>query len=351
MDERTLPTELDELTPQWFSRVLRRDVGEARLIDSSSGTTGRARFALRGEPGLPPSVFVKLPPFDQRQRALVDMTGMGVAEARFYRDLAHELDVRVPGVWFADADAGRYVMVLEDLVASGCRFPRPDDADIEARARDIVEQLAALHAPFWGSERFGPDKDLAWLAKRASGGSQAGRTFIAQAVDVLGAQMDASFHRIADLYLSRTEDIVRLWTAGPGTLVHGDSHLGNLFVDVEAGGRTGFLDWAVLCRAPGMRDVSYVLCNSIPQDVRERNERGLLERYCERLADAGVDLDPAEAWNQYRLFAVYSWVAAAATAGMGSKWQPLQVGLDATRRATLACAQLDSAGLLGSLLG
>ena len=59
----------------------------------------------------------------------------------------------------------------------------------------------------------------------------------------------------------------------------------------------------------------------------------------------------AEAWEQYRLFAVYSWVAAAATAGMGSKWQPLDVGLSGTRRATAACEHLDSAGLLESLLG
>ena len=53
---------------------------------------------------------------------------------------------------------------------------------------------------------------------------------------------------------------------------------------------------------------------------------------------------------QYRLFAVYSWVSATATAGMGSKWQPIEVGLSATRRATAACAQIDSAGLLEALL-
>jgi hypothetical protein len=35
---------------------------------------------------------------------------------------------------------------------------------------------------------------------------------------------------------------------------------------------------------------------------------------------------------------------------MGSKWQPLQIGLEATKRTTLACAQLGSAELLASLL-
>lgn len=346
-----LPVELEDLGASWFARVLDRDVTDATVIDRSSGTTGRARVALRGEPGLPASVFVKLAPFDERQRALVDKTGMGVAEARFYRDLAPEVPVRVPGVWFADTDERAYVMVLEDLVASGCTFPTPADADIASRATDVVEQLAALHARFWESERFAPGRDLEWLAARSADGGGGGRVFIQRAVDAIGDRMDESFHRIADLYLARAEDIGRLWNAGGGTLVHGDPHLGNLFVDVEEGGRTGFLDWAVLCRAPGVRDVAYVLCNSVPVDVREATERGLVERYCELLAAAGVALDAAEVWDQYRLFAVYSWVAATATAGMGSKWQPTRVGVSATGRATAACAHLDSVGLIESLLG
>ena len=86
---------------------------------------------------------------------------MGVAEARLYRDLAHELPVRVPKAWYAEFEGtgtgadDRYVMVLEDLEASGCRFPTREDADIERRIFDIVEQLARLHAQYWQSPRFG----------------------------------------------------------------------------------------------------------------------------------------------------------------------------------------------------
>ena len=344
------PVEVDDLDPAWFSTVLARDVTKADVLDRSSGTTGRARVALRGEPGVPETVFVKLPPFGERQRELVDKSGMGVAEARFYRDLATEVPVHVPAVWFADADEHGYVMVLEDLAARGCRFPSPQDADIADRARDIVEQLAALHAAYWESDRVGPGRDLEWLATRGSRRGGGGAKFIQRAVDVLGDRMGAPFHRIAESYLARSEDIAQLWTEGAGTLIHGDPHLGNLYVDVEDGDRTGFLDWAVLCRASGIRDVSYVMCNSVPPEVRQANERGYIERYCELLGASGIDLDPAEAWDQYRLFAVYSWVAATATAGMGSKWQPLAVGIGGTERATAACDQIDSVGLLENLL-
>ena len=345
----SLPVEVHDLTAQWFSDVFDREVAEATVIDRSSGTTGRARVALHGDAGVPASVFVKLPPFGEQQRALVDMTGMGVTEARFYRDLAREVPVRTPGVWFAETDGDRYVMVLEDLVATGCRFPSPADADIEARAHDIVEQLAALHARYWESERFAPDGDLAWVAARSVrvAGSM---PYIQRAVDALGDQMDEAFHAIADLYLSRADAIMQLFGDGPGTLVHGDSHIGNLFVDVD-GDRTGFLDWAVVCRAPGVRDVAYMMCNSVPRTVREAIERGIVEHYCEQLAASGVVLDLHAAWDQYRLFAVQSWAATTATAGMGSKWQPIEYGLAGTRRATAACAHLDSVGLLEQLLG
>ena len=55
------------------------------------------------------------------------------------------------------------------------------------------------------------------------------------------------------------------------------------------------------------------------------------------------------AWEQYRLFTIYGWVAATCTAAMGSRWQPEQVGLGGTERATLAALDHDCAGLMAEL--
>jgi hypothetical protein len=346
-----LPLEVADLTAEWFSSVLGHDVERAQVLDQNSGTTGRAQVALVGDPSVPPTVFVKLAPFDERQREFVTSVGMGVAEARFYRDLASEIPVRIPKVWFADTAGESYVMVLEDLVAAGCRFPHPKDADIAWRARDIVSQMAALHGRFWESPRFDGDGDLAWLAPKGTGAAGGGATFVQMAVDTLGDRLPEAFHRLADIYLARNDDIVKLWNSGPRTFVHGDPHMGNLYVDTAAGNGTGFLDWAMIGRSPGLRDVAYVMCNSIPAEVRATDERALIELYCELLGEAGVDLDSDTAWEQYRLFAVYSWVSAASTAGMGSKWQPLHIGLGGTKRATAACEQLGCVELLEQLLG
>jgi hypothetical protein len=345
-----LPLEIADLTPAFFTDALELDVTATELVDRHSGTTGRALFRLGGDARLPATVFVKLAPFDERQREFVNMVGMGVTEARFYRDVAHDVPVRIPRAYYAETDGDRYVMVLENLEASGCRFPHPKDPDIEFRARNIVEELAALHGQFWESPRFEDTEDLGWLAGRGTGDAGGGAKFVQMAVDQLGDQLDASFHRIADLYISRTAEIVGLWKSGPRTLVHGDPHLGNLFVDVANGDRTGFLDWAVIAHAPGVRDVAYVLCNSVPHEVRVEHERAWVERYCARLGETGVSLSFDDAWNQYRLFALYSWVAAASTAGMGSKWQPLHIGLESTKRASAACDSLGTVELITELL-
>src|SRR5581483_2080848 len=112
--------------------------------DSHSGTTGRARITVDDGTGAPAPMFVKLAPFDEWQRRFVDVTGLGVAEARFYRDLARDLPVRMPHVFHADLDdEGRYVMLLEDLAASGCRFPSPDDPDVVATVTSLVDGVAA----------------------------------------------------------------------------------------------------------------------------------------------------------------------------------------------------------------
>ena len=351
-----LPLEVDDLTPEWMSDAMDADVDTVTVLDRHSGTTGRAHLALTGDASIPPTVFVKLAPFDGGQRKFVNEQGMGIAEARLYRDVAHELPVRVPKTWFAEFDGtgsdadDRYVMVLEDLVASGCRFPTRDDADIEARLFDIIENLARLHAQYWQSPRFGPRGDLTWIAPRSTGSGDGGAGMVRIAIENLSDRLPEGFAGIAEAYVERAGDIMRLYREGACTLVHGDPHLGNLFVDGVDPRRTGFLDWAMVAYAPGIRDVAYVLANSTPTELRRTHERALLARYREILAEHGISLDADLAWEQYRLFTIYGWCSATCTAAMGSKWQPEHVGLGGTERSTIAALDLDVIGLLADRL-
>jgi hypothetical protein len=131
---------------------------------------------------------------------------------------------------------------------------------------------------------------------------------------------------------------------------HRDCHLGNLSVDPVLGGRTGFLDWAVVCGGRGIRDVACIMCNSITPEHRHSVERALVERYCDLLEQRGVDVDRALVWTRCCVHALSSWVSAAATAGMGDEWQPLSLSLGSTARATAACVDLDTIAVTRALL-
>ena len=321
-----IPASVEELTPAWLSEALGAAVDGVEVLDAHSGTTGRARLRLRGASGLPDTVFVKLQPNLAEQRQFLRATGLGVAEARFYAAAGNELPVRVPQVWhssFDEAEA-QFVMVLEDLVATDCRFPAPDDGDVLAVATSLFDELALLHATYW-------DREL----------PLAGHACVEHPEQQGTAQEHRRRHgdRAVGPRPVRRGHASRLPRAGRslrGALARGGDPLerGRVHPDprrrphrqpVRRRGRTGFFDWAVASRFPGMRDVAYFLGNSLPTEVRRAEEDALLARYRAALADHGIELEPALQREQYRLFAVYSWISATTTAAMGSRWQPAAV--------------------------
>ena len=343
-----IPVEVGDITAPWLEGVLGGSVTAIEVTDSHSGTTGRVCVNLtRTDERLPQSVFVKLAPFDSGQRRFVDQTGMGVAEARFYAEIAADVPVRHPRPWYAaHDDTGRYVMVLEDLHAAGARYPGQRDPDLPAFVENTIDSFAALHAAFWESRRFAPTGDLAWVADRSADYGSAAE-LVGFAVEQLGDRLPEKSSELAAVYLPRAERIPSLLAQGPRTLVHGDPHLGNMFAD---GVTPGLLDWAMIGCAPGLRDVAYFLGGSVPTELRRAHERRLVERYCERLAGSDITLDADEAWDQYRVQLLTAWIAAVFTAGMGSKLQTLEVGRSSTMRADAAIGDHDVADLLRARL-
>jgi hypothetical protein len=348
----TIPSAVDELTPAWFSEILDADVHAVEVVDAHSGTTGRAKVRLTATGDVPDTLFVKLQPFDADQRQFLQMVGLGVAEAQLYAAVGDQLPVRIPRVWHSSFDRSddSFIMVLEDLDAAGCRFAKPDDDDVLDVAVSLMDELAELHAAFW-------NQDLPWLGNHALSPGDSpearqrmamGASIVQSALDQFADEMPPAFREMGEVYIARVADIGALWNQGERTLIHGDDHIGNLFVDR---GRTGFYDWAVASRHPGMRDVAYFLCNSLPTDLRRAEEEALLNRYWSGLVEGGVHLDEGTARDQYRLLSIYSWISATTTAAMGSKWQPIEVGRRAMERTTQALIDLDVLGLLHDRLG
>jgi hypothetical protein len=340
-----IPDRPDAVTAEWLSGALATSIRDAEVtkvevLDQHSGTTGRMRLRLRyarASDG-PETVFVKLAPFDESQRKMVAATDMGRREARFYDGPAREAPLRIPQPYFSayGDDPNEYVMVLEDLIASGCTFTNrlePHGAD---RVGQLIDSLARLHAVFWNDDRF--DDELSWIQPAMRG--PFGAKLIGNARDQFADQFPPVFSALCDLYVEHHARIAELWDEGEQTLIHGDTHAGNQFV---AGNQVGLYDWAVISRSPGIRDVAIYLGNSCPSELREEGQEEWLGLYRRVLVESGVDAPPAEVlWNRYRMGVLYAWVAATTTASMGSKWQPIEVGMTGMTRATDACSSLET---------
>ncbi len=353
-----LPRHVSDVTPAWLTRVLQPCaegvvVRRVEAVGLESGTTARARLALEidgpaARADLPPTLFVKFAPPDVRTRLFVGLLGLGRSEVAFYRTARQGLPVRAPRAYFAAATrfGTRFVLLLEDLAASGCRFADITTPSDVTRAHGVMQGLAKLHAACWESPRL--RGDLAWLR-----GSQ--QDFIFRAGRFLSeVALRPAFERFSDLVPSELRAqasfvseqrlaLEALWARPPLTLIHGDAHVGNLFFD---GPEVGFLDWQVVQRGQGLRDVSYFLANSLSVETRREHDEALIRVYLEALAEAGVPRVPfSVAWEQYRLHALYAWISAVVTAAAATLQREsiVRAGLE---RSSVAVMDLDSLGAL-----
>lgn len=338
-----IPGTVGELTTDWLREVLGERVRSSRLADANSGTTGRAVLELEGA-GLPPRLFVKLPPSDEMQRQFVTAAGMGRKEALFYGGLAAELPLRVPRSYYSATDEGgeQYVMLLEHLEDAGCTFNNGSTRYSLDYVREMLAEFAKLHAAYWETPRFASDLD--WVTPPAR--HDIALDLIRLALEQHADAMPPVFRQMGELFLAETDGVYRLWGEGAHTVVHGDAHDANLFYD----DRPGFLDWAIVSRAPAMRDVGYFLAGTLTDEHRPQ-ARELLGEYREHLLELGAAAPPLdELWRQCQWHAAYVWVGATVTLAMGDAWQPVNYVLSSLERLHGALEAFDSVNALRASL-
>jgi thiamine kinase-like enzyme len=334
------PKNVNDLSCEWLAYALEAPVSGYTVTEAHAGTTGRAVLDLEyGKPtDLPSRLFVKLPPADELQQAFVTSSGMGRREARFYTTLSAEIPVRVPHCYFAVSDdvGEDYIMLLEHLEDSRCTFRNAKTRYGENYVREVLAAFARFHAAYWTSPRF--DSDLAWVQPPVQ--HEIALPLMEKALKIHAASMPSVFRDMGELYLNRTDDIHRLWNRGAPTLIHGDVHDGNLFFDADG---PGFLDWALVAKAPAMRDISYFLAGVLTSADQQAWGPDMLDYYRKQLLALGAPAPSAqELWQQYQWHAAYVWVGSAVTLAMGDAWQPVNYMLASLERLHAAMETLGS---------
>jgi hypothetical protein len=92
--------------------------------------------------------------------------------------------------------------------------------------------------------------------------------------------------------------------ADPWSVIHGDAHVGNLFLD--AAQRPSFVDWQMVQRGPWYLDVGYHLASALTVEDRRSSEQDLVRHYLDCLTSAGIEAPSLDdAWLGVRRGMIY----------------------------------------------
>jgi Phosphotransferase enzyme family len=312
-----LPVLPEQVSAEWLTQALNErypkvTVERARVLDVMAGTSTKIRVqvdfdAAGRDAGLPPRLIVK-GGFEAHSPS---MAPMYLTEMRFYRDVQPHVDLPSPRCYYAGTDASSHqsIVILEDLTARNATFLH---AQRPQRPEEVARRLSAMaryHAQTWNSPQFGAGGRFDWIGGRHEGWSVVyQQRYLEEGVwrgcveSPRGAAVSTALHD--GLWMaSALRELGQYHRGQPVCLCHGDTHLGNLYVDAD--GSPGFFD-AQVARGPWQLEVTYHIICALDLQDRPRHERALLQHYLDELRRHGVDAPTAaQAWEAHRREIVY----------------------------------------------
>jgi len=302
------------MDPDWLTAVLAPvfpglAIQSATALDEVSRVSTNIRFAVELErpiDGFPSSLCLK-GYYTENGRLY---RPVGVTEALFYRDLSGSVPIRTLRCLYAEADqkSSNSVVITEDVVPLGATFLDGLSPFSPDQVAESVSQLARLHAFGWNRTDL---DELPWLSPRLDsylvfrGLKEVLFNFDGPIGSGVPREV-ADGNRLVEAYRSLSEQIHedRVWT-----LVHGDPHVGNLYLDGTR--QPCLLDWQLAQRAPSYLDVGYHIASSLTVEDRRRSEGDLFALYRETLLAQGVEPPEwAVSWTGYGrgvLHGLYLW--------------------------------------------
>ena len=182
---------------------------------------------------------------------------------------------------YADIDPATQhgVVITEDMVAQGERSWTATAPTHPTKPPRRSAEFARLHAATWADSRY---IDVPWLAPRL------GRVLEvwgeSKTIEIIARNLDSErdAHRLVDAY----RDLAAEAASGTWCVIHGDAHVGNLFLD--AAGSASLVDWQLVQRGKWYFDVGYHIASTLTVEERRSSERDLLRHYLDALASHGV---------------------------------------------------------------
>lgn len=299
-----IPTTPDELTASWLSEALRagevlRDAAvvsaRCEVLGQGAGFIGQiARVTLtydRVVEGAPATLIAKMPALEEGARELAGLYGLYEREFRFYREMAQEITFRTARCYYSDGDAEtvRYVLLLEDLLASGRAGDQVKGCTPE-EARVALSQLGLHHARWWQHPRL---TQIPWLPAGIDLVNGAMEQAYPEAwqttLPLYADRMPQAIRDVLPTLGRRISALMEPLGRGPLTMIHGDYRLDNMFFgNAGSGYELAVLDWQSPNRAFRAYDIAYFLYGNVDTVTRRAHEMDALGEYHLTLVENGV---------------------------------------------------------------
>ena len=297
-----IPVTASDLTAEWFSDALGVPVRDVHVepLGVGVGLVGTLFRVDLDVDGSSRTLIAKLAAPTEEGRFVATVLNMYGREVGFYNELSARTPIPHPQCFYAAHDPSNQdtVLLLEDVSTRGKAFDQVSGCTYE-EAGVAIETLARLHASFWDDTSL---DSHAWLLPL---GSEPYPSASAMAYDLAWPVVQEFFQdliddqvqALGDGYSKRIAGIYGKLSEGPCVLSHADWRLDNLFFspdrDVIA------VDWQLIDRSVGPRDLSYLVTQSIEVD-NPACYRSAFDKYLSELRDLSVDVDPEWAWEMYR---------------------------------------------------
>ncbi|KAK3385463.1 kinase-like domain-containing protein [Podospora didyma] len=286
-----LPAVPADLTPDWLGSKLGHKIKSLENTRSIWGTGSKLFYTITYDDDdddkptteeRPTHVCIK-GVFDPNMIEAVPWTvSLAQREADFFSKIAPGLKNMIfpKGLWSATSDK-QGLAVMEDLTKTGCTFAPEVAAYPYTTVMNGVEQLASLHADYWGQSQ----EDHPWIWNNYDPAVKYSSTAWDQVVRLPG-RVELPAH-IAD-NTRRNEAVDRFFAErNPRfrTLLHGDPHIGNIYFTAD--GSIGFLDWSAFHFASCFHDIVYHMTTMLSIKDRRAHEMEILDHYLAALHRLG----------------------------------------------------------------
>jgi aminoglycoside/choline kinase family phosphotransferase len=323
MPNPTIPAGPQDLTPEWLTDALRSGgvisgskvtAIDKEIMGEGAGFMGQlARVKLQYDtdaPDAPHSLIAKFPSNMPENRAVADAFRFYEREIRFYEEIAGDVELRTPLCYYSDMDteAGRYILLIEDLDPARCGDQLTGCLEHEAAL--AITNLAKFHGSWLENPRLSeiewmPAIDAPWYTQAVVDSyAQIWPQFLQRFGEKLSPQMVATGDRLG----AKADKIMREMAGPPRTIIHGDYRLDNLFFGTEEGKPSlAVADWQIASRGRGVFDVAYFMSGGVPADLRRAREISMLKDYHRILTENGssIEYDFDECLRDYRKSVVF----------------------------------------------